>query len=285
LISTFDIEAMLTRASLWFTILRISIEERLIYRADFALGTLMRFLPIVTQIFLWGAVFEGMAMTGGNRDTIAGYTYHDFIAYYLLTMISRAFSSMPGLASGIARDIRDGTIKKYLIQPIDMVGFLMLTRIAHKLVYYAVALAPFVLVFYLCRGCFPDRPDGPTWVAFLASLVMSFLLGFLMEATIGMIGFWFLEVGSLLFVYMLISFFFSGHMFPIDMLPGAWQTAVKAIPLQYLAYFPAAIYLGKATGPDLLWGLWVQAAWVLFFLVASRTAFHYGVRRYSGFGG
>ncbi len=121
--------------------------------------------------------------------------------------------------------------------------------------------------------------------AFVASLVMSFLLGFLLEATIGMIGFWFLEVGSLLFVYMLISFFFSGHMFPIDMLPGVWQTIVRAIPLQYLAYFPAAIFLGKITGPDLVWGLWVQAAWVLFFLVAARTVFYLGVRHYSGFGG
>ena len=58
------------------------------------------------------------------------------IAYYLLTMVSRAFSSMPGLASGIARDIRDGTIKKYLLQPVDMLGFLLLNRLAHKLVYY-----------------------------------------------------------------------------------------------------------------------------------------------------
>ncbi len=49
---------------------------------------------------------------------------------------------------------------------------------------------------------------------------MSFLLGFFLEATLGMIGFWFLEVSSLLFVYMLFNFFFSGHMFPIDMLPG-----------------------------------------------------------------
>ena len=48
------------------------------------------------------------------------------IAYYLLTMVSRAFSSMPGLASGIARQIRNGEIKKYLIQPIDMIGFLLL---------------------------------------------------------------------------------------------------------------------------------------------------------------
>ena len=61
---------------------------------------------------------------------------------------------------------------------------------------------------------------------------MSFLLGFFLEATLGMVGFWFLEVSSLLFVYMLFSFFFSGHMFPIDMLPGFWATLVRAIPLQ-----------------------------------------------------
>ena len=46
---------------LYFTVLRISIAERLVYRVDFALGTLMRFLPIVSQIFLWDAIFQGMA--------------------------------------------------------------------------------------------------------------------------------------------------------------------------------------------------------------------------------
>jgi len=125
---------MLARAATWWTILRISIEERLVYRGDFALGTLMRLLPIVTQIFLWGAVFAGLNASGEGNGQIAGYSYHDFIAYYLLTMISRAFSSMPGLASGIARDVREGTIKKYLIQPIDMISFLLLYRLAHKLV-------------------------------------------------------------------------------------------------------------------------------------------------------
>jgi ABC-2 type transport system permease protein len=275
---------MLARASTGWIVLRISIEERLIYRVDFALGTLMRFLPIVTQIFLWGAVFAGMSGGGSGRE-IAGYSYNDFIAYYLLTMVSRAFSSMPGLASGIARDIRDGTVKKYLIQPIDMVGFLMLTRLAHKLVYYTVAFVPYALVFYLCRECFSGWPDAWTIAAFLASLVMSFLLGFLLEATIGMLGFWFLEIGSLLFVYMLISFFFSGHMFPIDMLPGGWQTLVMSVPLHYLAYFPAAVFLGKITGPELAWGLAVQFGWVLFFFLTARIAFHYGVRRYSAFGG
>ncbi len=213
---------MLAQVSTWWTILRISVEERLVYRADFALGTLMRFLPIVTQIFLWGAVFQAANPSGPGEKTVAGYSYPEVIAYYMLTMISRAFSSMPGLASGIARDIRMGTVKKYLIQPIDMLGFLLLYRAAHKAVYYLVAAVPFAIVFYLLRDYFPRLPGAATWLAFLASLAMSFLLGFFLEATLGMIGFWFLEVSSLLFVYMLFNFFFSGHMFPINMLPGAW---------------------------------------------------------------
>ena len=60
---------MFATLSASWTILRISIEERLVYRGDFALGTLMRFLPIVTQIFLWAAVFSAMSAAGGSRQT------------------------------------------------------------------------------------------------------------------------------------------------------------------------------------------------------------------------
>ncbi len=272
----------------WWTILRICLEERLVYRGDFALGTLMRFLPIVTQIFLWHAIFQAVAaarQVDADQVTIQGYTYHDMIAYYLLTMIGRAFSSMPGLASGIARQIRSGEIKKFLIQPVDLVDFLMLSRVAHKLVYYLVAAGPFALVFFLCRGYFPGWPNPPVMAAFLASLVMAFLLGFYLEATMGMIGFWLLEVSSLLFVYQLFTFFFSGHMFPIDFLPGVWRTLVMITPLQYLAYFPAAVFLGKIQGTDLAIGLAVELFWVVFFIAACRLTLRRGLRRYSGYGG
>ncbi len=276
---------MANTASTAWTILRISMEERLVYRGDFMLGTLMRFLPIVTQIFLWAAVFSAMEATMTGDATVAGYRYHDMVAYYLLTMLSRAFSSMPGLASGITREIRSGTIKRFLVQPVDMLFFLFLYRTAHKLVYYGVALIPFAVVFYLCRGFFVETPQGWVWAAYAASLLMAFLLGFFLEATIGMLGFWFLEVSSLLFIYMLLSFFFSGHMFPIDMLPQPWATAVKMIPLQYLAYFPAAVFLGKVQGAALVQGLAVQAAWTLVFFLAARWAWWCGTRRYSAFGG
>lgn len=295
---------MHARLSTWWTILRICLEERLVYRGDFALGTLMRFLPIVTQIFLWAAIFEAVRAASGQSDPrIGGYTYENFVAYYLLTMISRAFSSMPGLASGIARQIRDGEIKKYLIQPVDMLGFLFLARVAHKLVYYGVAVGPFALVFYLCRGFFPGWPPAEVLTAFVLSLVMAFVLGFFLEATLGLLGFWFLEVSSMLFVYMLFNFFFSGHMFPIDMLTEWWASSrdyfqaplrpvldlaialVRVNPLQYLAYFPAAVFLGKIQGAELAQGLAIQAAWIVAFIALSRLAYARGLVRYSGYGG
>ena len=77
---------MHARVVTWWTILKICLEERLVYRGDFALGTLMRFMPIVTQIFLWYSVFQAR-----DEPELAGYRYEQFVAYYLLTMVSRAF--------------------------------------------------------------------------------------------------------------------------------------------------------------------------------------------------
>ncbi len=277
---------MYARAVTWWTILRICVEERLVYRGDFALGTLMRFLPIVTQIFLWHAVFQA-----SGQSIIAGYKEPHVVAYYLLTMLSRAFSSMPGLASGITRQIRDGEVKKFLIQPVDMLSFLLLGRIAHKVAYYSVATLPFALVFFLCRGYFTELPvtaathSLATFTAFLATLVMGFVLGYFLEASLGLVGFWWLEVRSLLFVYMLLSFFLSGHMFPLDMLPEPFRSIVVVLPLQYLAYFPAAVFLGKVHGWELVQGLCIEFVWLLFFVFTARVMLHRGFKRYSGFGG
>lgn len=271
---------MFARARTWWTIFRIALQERLVYRGDFALGTLMRFLPIVTQIFLWYAVFQAR-----DGKPLAGFRYQDFVAYYLLTMVARAFSSMPGLASGIAAQIRSGEVKKFLIQPIDMLSFLLLGRIAHKLAYYIVAAVPFALVFYLCRDFFPGWPSATSFAAGVLALVLAFLLGYYLEACMGLVGFWWLEVSSLLFVYMLFSFFLSGHMFPLDILPEPWRSLVMLTPLPYLAYFPAAVLLGKIEGWDLVRGLATEAAWVACFLVLSRIMFHYGAKKYSAYGG
>jgi ABC-2 type transport system permease protein len=267
-------------------IFRIALEERLAYRGDFALGTLMRFLPIITQIFLWWAVFESVGKDASGQATLVGYTFPNMVAYYLLSMLGRAFSSMPGLASSVAKQIREGEIKKFIVQPIDMIGFTLLGRTAHKIAYYTIAVLPFALVFFLCRDYFTDGwPPFNVLAAFVVSLVLAFLLGYFLDLCIGLIGFWFLEVSSLLFIYMLLNFFLSGHMFPLDLLPEPWRTGVDYLPFKYLAYFPAAIFLGKVEPSQLWYQVGVEVLWLVGLVSLARLLYARGLRRYSGYGG
>jgi ABC-2 type transport system permease protein len=275
-----------TRAAMakYLAILRVSLAERMTYRADFLVGTILRFLPMVTTILLWRAIYEGsnQAPLGSRQIT---YRYNEMIAYLLLTQISRMFSSMPGLAGGIAREIREGTLKRYLLQPMDMIGYLLTYRIAHKVAYIVTSFLPYALLFFICRGYFDEFPDLTTLAAYAVSLVLSFLVGFFFEASVGMVGFWFLDVTSLLYIVMTLNFFISGHMLPLDLLPDPWGGLLKVLPFQYMAYFPAVVFLGKVKGTTLALHLLGELFWAVFFMLLARGLYRLGLRRYSAFGG
>ncbi len=264
----------------YWNILRVSLIERMAYRADFFLATFLRFLPMITTILLWSAIYEG-----SGSGQLSHFTYHEMIAYLLLVHISRMFSSMPGLAYGIARDIREGTLKKYLIQPLDMIAYLVAYRMAHKAAYIVTSALPYAVLFFICRGYFDHFPDLVTLLAYLVSLFLAFFVGFFFEATMGMVGFWFLEVTSLMYVVNTLNFFVSGQMFPLDLLSPFWAGVLKALPFQYMAYFPASVFLGKIQGQELINGLILEFVWAVVFIVLARWLYRIGLRRYSAYGG
>src|SRR5262249_55456108 len=161
----------------------------------------------------------------------------------------------------IARDIRDGNLKKYLLQPIDMLWYLLSYRGAHKIAYIATTALPYAVLFAWFHHVF-TLPGIEVWVAYLAALLLSFLIGFFFEACIGIAGFWLLEVTSFMYIINIFTFFVSGQLFPLELLaqyPYVTE-ALEVLPFQYLAYFPAMVFLEKRTGPGLLIGLSIETA-------------------------
>jgi ABC-2 type transport system permease protein len=144
-----------------------------------------------------------------------------------------------------------------------------------------VATIPFIIVFYLCRSYFPGWPDPLTILGLIVCLNMAFLMGFLIECLLGLIAFWFLEVTSLLFIYMMLNYFLSGHMIPLDMLPH-W---VEWLPFKYLAYVPCKMALGKYTHAEMGRELLIEATWIVALFWMNRWVFARGLRRYGAYGG
>lgn len=264
----------------YVNICRTALIERLAYRGDFFFGTLLRFLPMLTTILLWTAIYQG-----SGRDVIASFRFNEMIAYLLLVHVSRMFSSMPGLSTGIARDIRQGELKKYLVQPLDMIGWLLAYRMAHKIAYILTAIPPYAIIFLLAHAYFDVFPHGWQIAAYVAALLLGFVIGFFFEVCMGCIGFWMLEVTSILYIINTLNYFVSGHMFPLDLLPHGWVVFLKALPFHYLAYFPAMVFLNKITGADLVRGLLVGLFWAVACAVLARVLYRRGLRQYSAYGG
>jgi ABC-2 type transport system permease protein len=264
----------------YVNIFRVSLVERMAYRGDFLLGTVLRFFPMITTILLWKAVFDG-----SGREELGGFRRRQMIAYLLLIHISRMFSSMPGLAGGISRDVREGTLKKYLLQPLDLIGYLVAYRAAHKCAYITTSFIPYACLFLVCAGYFEQFPDALTFAGYVAALLLGFVIGFFFDTCVGLLGFWFLEITSLLWVITTLSYFISGQMFPLDLLPPFWSALLKALPFQYLAYFPAVVFLGKVRGWDLVQGLLIGVMWAAAMVLLARWLYARGLRRYSAYGG
>ncbi|MFO0814592.1 MAG: ABC-2 family transporter protein [Gemmatales bacterium] len=276
----------LTSLSTWQTVVkytnicRTALIERLAYRGDFFFGTLLRFLPMLTTILLWTAIYKG-----AGTDTLSIFRFNEMIAYLLLVHVSRMFSSMPGLSTGIARDIRQGELKKYLVQPLDMIGWLLAYRIAHKIAYIVTAIPPYAIIFGLSWSYFDTAPWGWQLPAYLISLILGFVIGFFFEVCIGCIGFWMLEVTSILYIITTVTFFISGQMFPLDLLPEGWVVFLKSLPFSYLAYFPTMVFLNKITGMELVYGLFKGIGWAVGCMFFARFLYQRGLKRYSAFGG
>ena len=134
-----------------------------------------------------------------------------------------------------------------------MIGYLLAYRVAHKVAYIVTSFLPYALLFFVCRGFLrrlPRRRDARRPIA--VSLVLAFLVGFFFEASVGMVGFWFLEVTSLLYIVMTLNFFISGHMLPLDLLPAALVRPAEGPAVPVHGLFPGRRLPGQGEGDDAL---------------------------------
>jgi len=261
----------------------VALSDRFVYRGDFFISTLLRFTPIITTIALWGAIYRG-----SNRGGVIGdLTYRQMVGYYLMIMVVRAFGSMPGLASGFAGDIREGNLRKFIVQPVNYIIYHLHMRMAHKTVYFLMAAVPYAAVFWWCGEYLPGWPPIDRLPLCMLTLVLSFFLGFLINCTIGLLSFWFLEVTSFMFIFMVSQYFLSGHQFPLSLLPAPIERVVTWLPFAYETFYPTMVWLGHynddpACIARIITG---QCLWISVLSVVVAVGWRRGLRRYSAFGG
>ncbi len=262
-------------------VFKIGIQNTLVYRANFLFRAVFGLIPLTGTLFLWRTIYAGK----GPDSLVGDYTLSSMISYYLLITFIDALTAVAEDDWQIAADIKDGLISQILLKPMDYLLYRLSLYVSGRIIYTTVALIPVTLFAFYLRQHLVVPADVATVLLFGLSIGMAAFLQFFIAYSVALLSFWVLDISTFIFIQFAFEYIASGHLFPLDILPPALSQALKFTPYPYLCYFPAAIYLGRVSGPDLWQGLAIQTFWVATGLLSARAIWSRGIRRYSAVGG
>ncbi len=264
----------------YWHVLNVGVQNNLTYRFNFLARSLFGLIPLIAILYVWRTIYAD-----NQGAKVGAYTLAEMISYYLLVTIVDALTAVTEDDWQIAADIKDGNISQFLLKPIDYLVYRLCLFFSARLTYLAVAAVPLAVFVFCLRQYFTLPASWVTFALFLFSTGLTALLQFFMSYTMAMLAFWVLEVSTFIFILFAFEYIASGHLFPLDILPPGLQTALQYTPFPYQLYFPVSIYMGKASGAELLRGLLLQIFWVAAAFAVARLMWHRGIRKYSAVGG
>ena len=263
----------------YLKVLGIGFKHSIEYRADFVLGLLSCFFPIVIQYYLWTAIF-----THSGTNSVFGYTYNQMLIYAVLAaLITKLVST--DFEGEITNDVRMGGLSKYLVQPISYFFYRIYRFAGEKLLH---AIIVFILImgflfFYQVNSHITITLSQT--LLFVLVIMLALMLKFLISYAVSVISFWIHECNGLFLAINVITVIISGGIFPIDIFGDTAVSISKSLPFYYLTYFPVNVLNGKVGFDDIYAGVVIQLIWIVIFMIFIKWLWRIGMKRYIASGG
>ena len=114
------------------------------------------------------------------------------------------------------------------------------------------------------------------------SIVLAFLVSWLVQAIFGMFAFWFQQSLGLYNLWFVAIALLGGYVVPLPLLPHGLEQAARWLPFQASLSAPVEILIGTAQHP--LEVVAVQLAWVVLAFAGAAALWRRGLRRYGAVG-
>lgn len=250
--------------------------EYMIYRLNFVLWRVRVVMQLLVTYFLWWALFS-------QRDTLFGYTQSAILTYILLSSIVRTFV-LGTTTMDIGGLINQGNLSNYLLRPLSFFRYYMARDSADKLMNAAFAIVETILLFLLLRPPIFVQTNGLFLLSSFVAIFLAMILYFFFSMLLGFLGFWTPDVWGPRFLSFVIMEFFTGSLFPLDILPKPLFTLSQLLPFSYFIYFPLKIYLGQLSAVAIIQGLAIASLWVGGFWYVTIAVWRKGLRVYTAEG-
>jgi ABC-2 type transport system permease protein len=254
--------------------LRVGFAGAVAYRAELVVWALATTLPLV-MLALWTTVAE--------QAPIGRYGQPQFISYFLSAFIVRQLTGSWAFWEMNA-DVKGGTLGSRLLRPVNPLFAYAAENLAAIPLRLLIAL-PVAVALLATVGAKGVTRDPVLWGIWGLSVTGAWLLTLLTNLIVGCAAFFLESSVKLMDVYLVFFFVLSGYLVPIDLFPDGLRHLVEVLPFRYQLGLPVEVMTGAHSRMSALSHVSRQWAWIAVALLATRSAWRHGLRRFAAFGG
>ena len=245
------------------------------YRAWVWMEFVVQVMAMVALYFFWQAVYA----SGG---TLGGLTFQQTINYVMIAQLL-----MPLVENRLIYNfgwmIREGQVAIDLLRPIDFQARFYVEAVG-TLALNLLLKAPLLIIAVIFFQVQLPR-DVATWLVFVVSLILGHAVMFFFDWIFACLAFYSTETWGLSVVRIAVVTFFSGALFPLQMMPEWLQAVARVLPFAQSVYVPVS-FLSGVTPISAAPQAWlVQGIWLVGLGLASRLFFNRSIRKVTVQGG
>lgn len=262
----------------YWTIIKNEFQRQFAYRISIASFSLGNVLEIVAQIIIWTVIYQGV-------DEIRGYSQKEMMSYVVVGWFFLFVSSNYNFENYIARDIHQGTLSNLIIKPISYLKYIVVVSLGRIMVaLFFVLFVQSVLIFSFLHSHIVLPSDPRVWIILIFMLLGSYFIKLFISILIGTISFWTIEINGIFFSLNVVSKFFSGAYFPINLLPALFINISLFFPFAYTFYVPLQLYLGRLSVGQGAKALGVELIWLFLLYGLTKLVWKKGLKKYESVG-
>lgn len=233
------------------------------YRITTIFTVLITFVWVFILYFLWDAAFS-------RSGRIAGYSWEEMRTYIV---IAYGINALVGwsIGSGMMQSVKSGAIVIDMIRPLNYCGTQVARAVGFSIVEGIIAFALVIVFGLLVFGIQP--PDSAiAAIGFVIALILGYFTKVLVIFLVSLLCFWVLNSVGLMWAQQAVITMLSGTLIPLALMPGWLRLITEILPLRGIVATPLAIYLGKATGWEMVGLLALQVGWLAVLWLAANRA-------------
>lgn len=261
----------------YWAIYKMRLQTTFMYRGSVIIYRLGNLLFLAMIVAVW--------FSAQTRGLAGGYSQNELVTYYLIGSFLNSVVLWSS-TSGIREEINSGEINtKTLTKPISYYWQKFFEEFGWHTISPIFAVITVLLVAIILRNNLQLLFVPTSLVLMLLATIFAAILFFNISTCLGLLSFWFVEIGGVTSLLWMGVFLLGGQAIPTTFFPDTIRVFVELLPFRYLYSFPIEVYFGKLPWSEVGRGFSLQVFWILITVLLFKIIWQKGLARYSSYGG